>query len=80
MGYAWIDEFNRKIVLRPATPEDFDMALKVYLVTMMPLTAGLMAWDEVKQSTSFAAQWNVEEAQIIVFEGHTVVWMQLFFL
>ena len=67
---------HRKIGLRPATPEDFDVAWKLYLVTMKPLTAELMTWDEAKQSTSFAAQWNVEEAQIIVFEGHTVGWMQ----
>lgn len=65
-----------EIDLRAATPEDFDMALKLYLVTMKPLTAELMTWDETKQSTSFAAQWHVEDVQIITFEGRTVGWMQ----
>lgn len=65
-----------EIELRAATPEDFDMALKLYLVTMKPITAELMTWDEAKQSTSLAAQRNVEEVQIIVSDDRSVGWMQ----
>lgn len=67
---------GRKIDLRPATAEDFDMALKLYLVSMKPLTAALMPWDEAKQSRNFAAQWNLNDVQIIIFEGSPVGWMQ----
>ena len=67
---------EEKIELRRATLQDFDMALSLYLVTMKPLTAELMTWDESKQSTSFAEQWNVEDVQIITFEGRNVGWVQ----
>jgi ribosomal protein S18 acetylase RimI-like enzyme len=65
-----------KIQLRPATPADFDMALNLYIVTMKPLTAELMTWDENKQSAGFAQQWNVDDAQIITFDGRNVGWLQ----
>ena len=65
-----------RIELRQATPEDFDMALNLYLVTMKPLTAELTTWDENKQSTGFAEQWNVEDVQIITLEGRDVGWIQ----
>ena len=65
-----------KIELRRATPKDFDMALNLYLVTMKPLTAELMTWDENKQSTGFAEQWKVEDVQIIVLKGWNVGWVQ----
>ena len=65
-----------KIELRRATTKDFDMALNLYLVTMRPLTAELMTWDEDKQSTGFAEQWNVEDVQIITLEGRNVGWVQ----
>jgi ribosomal protein S18 acetylase RimI-like enzyme len=65
-----------KIELRRATPEDFDMALNLYLVNMKPLTAELMTWDENKQSTSFAEQWNVDDVQIITLERRNVGWVQ----
>jgi hypothetical protein len=65
-----------KIGLRRATPEDFEMALNLYLVTMKPLTAELVTWDENKQSTFFAEQWNVDDVQIITREGRNVGWVQ----
>jgi ribosomal protein S18 acetylase RimI-like enzyme len=68
---------SEKIELRRATPDDFGMAMNLYLVTMKPLTAALMTWDETKQSTSFAKQWNVRDAQVIVFEGRDVGWLQI---
>jgi ribosomal protein S18 acetylase RimI-like enzyme len=65
-----------KIGLRRATPADFDMARRLYLVTMKPVTAELMTWDENKQSTGFAEQWKLEDVQIITVEGHSVGWLQ----
>lgn len=65
-----------KIGLRRATPEDFDIALNLYLVTMKPLTAELMTWDENRQSTGFAQQWNLEDVQIITLEDRNVGWVQ----
>jgi ribosomal protein S18 acetylase RimI-like enzyme len=65
-----------RVELRPATPEDFGMALELYLVTMKPLTTELMTWDEAKQSTSFAEQWDVKDVQIIILEGRAVGWIQ----
>lgn len=52
------------------------MALNLYLVTMKPLTAELMAWDENKQAGSFAEQWNIEDVQIITLGGKSVGWVQ----
>lgn len=65
-----------KIELRPATPADFDMAWRLYLVTMKPLTAELMTWDENKQSTGFAEQWKLQDVQIITVEGRGIGWLQ----
>lgn len=65
-----------KIELRSAAPEDFDMAWSLYLVSMRPLTAELINWDENKQSTGFAEQWRVEDVQIITVEGRNVGWVQ----
>jgi ribosomal protein S18 acetylase RimI-like enzyme len=65
-----------KIVLRWATPQDFDMALSLYVVTMKQLTSELMTWDESKQSTSFAEQWNVADVQIITLEDRDIGWVQ----
>lgn len=65
-----------KIELRPATPADFDMAWRLYLVTMKPLTAELMTWDENKQSTGFAEQWKLQDVQIITVEGQSIGWLQ----
>jgi ribosomal protein S18 acetylase RimI-like enzyme len=65
-----------RIELKRATPGDFDMALNLYLVTMKPLTAELMTWDENKQSAGFAEQWNVNNVQIITLEGQSVGWVQ----
>jgi ribosomal protein S18 acetylase RimI-like enzyme len=65
-----------KVELRPAAPEDFDMALNLYLITMKPLTAELMIWDENKQTSAFTEQWKVEDVQIILLEGRKVGWLQ----
>lgn len=65
-----------KIGLRRAMAEDFDMALNLYLVTMKPLTAELMTWDEDKQASNFAEQWKVEHVQIITLNGRNVGWVQ----
>ena len=54
-----------KIELRPAEPDDFSMALRLYLITMEPLTSELMIWDEAKQRASFADQWKINNVQII---------------
>lgn len=65
-----------KIRLRPATPADFDTAWCLYLVTMKPLTAALMPWDENKQSAGFAEQWKLQDVQIITVEGRDIGWLQ----
>lgn len=65
-----------KIELRRATRKDFDFALKLYLITMKPLTTELMTWDEAQQSAGFAEQWNVADVQMITLEGRNVGWLQ----
>lgn len=65
-----------KIELRRATSKDFDFALKLYLVTMKPLTAELMTWDEAKQSAGFAEQWNVADVHMITLGGLNIGWVQ----
>jgi len=67
---------GERIELRRATPEDFDMALRLYLVTMKPLTAELMTWHENKQCSGFAEPWNVDDAQIITPAGQNIGWVQ----
>jgi ribosomal protein S18 acetylase RimI-like enzyme len=65
-----------KIELMPAVPDDFDMALNLYLSSMEPLTAALMTWDENKQTAGFREQWNLKDVQIITLDGRTIGWVQ----
>jgi ribosomal protein S18 acetylase RimI-like enzyme len=65
------------IDLRRATEEHYQFALELYLSTMRPYTEELMVWDEAKQRGSFAAQWRLEEVQIITVDGVDVGWIQV---
>jgi ribosomal protein S18 acetylase RimI-like enzyme len=67
---------TQRINFRPAEREDYAFALKLYLMTMMPITAELMVWDESKQIASLARQWKVADVQIIRCDGRDVGWMQ----
>ncbi len=62
-------EATRNIELRPATSNDFEFALNLYLVTMRNPTAELMEWDENRQFVSFAQQWKLDDVKIIYFEA-----------
>jgi GNAT superfamily N-acetyltransferase len=64
------------IHFRPAEHGDYPFALNLYLTTMRPLTAELMAWNEEKQIASFQRQWQPEEVRIIQYSGRDVGWMQ----
>ena len=61
----------------PGTAEHYPFALKLYLTTMRPYTEELMAWDEAKQSASFARQWEPKDVTIITFQQETIGWLQV---
>lgn len=69
-------DLSTQVTLRPATSEDFAMALNLYLETMKPLTSELMVWDDAKQRAAFADQWEIKDVRIVVFEDDDVGWMQ----
>jgi GNAT superfamily N-acetyltransferase len=66
----------QRITFWPAGHGDYEFALELHLMTMRPLTAELMTWDESKQTAAFARQWQVREAEIILCDGRDVGWMQ----
>jgi ribosomal protein S18 acetylase RimI-like enzyme len=65
------------VLLKPANPEDYGLALELYLTTMQPYTAKLMTWDDSKRRRSFATQWNVDDAVVIVVGGSDAGWAQI---
>jgi len=68
---------SRSIHLRQGSADHYRFALELYLSAMRPLTEQLMPWDEQKQRDSFAAQWKVDEVQIVAVDGVDAGWLQV---
>src|ERR1700730_15813700 len=64
------------IALRPARMEDYPFALQLYLATMKPYAAELMAWDDEKQAVSLANQWKMEDVEMILRGDRLIGWLQ----
>lgn len=60
------------VTLRAATPADYNFAQRLYLDGIRPHAQRLMAWDDAVQTSRFAQQWRVEEAQIILEKDRPV--------
>jgi GNAT superfamily N-acetyltransferase len=63
------------IELRPAIGDDFEYCRRLYFDEMKWIIEELDL-DRTAQETSFRQQWNLEHAQIIVFDGTDVGWLQ----
>lgn len=65
-----------KIALRTACTEDFVFARSLYFETMRGMIEGLFGWDQAREEGNFAGFFKVEEARIIIADGHDVGWIQ----
>ena len=65
------------IWLRPAAPEDFAFAEKLYFESTGRLLRALGTWDEVAVKKRFAKAFHRTPSQIICVDGNEVGWLQL---
>jgi ribosomal protein S18 acetylase RimI-like enzyme len=62
------------VELRPARPEDYDFALRLYMETIKPYTIAFFEWVDQEQEARFAAQYRVDETVIISHSGADIGW------
>jgi ribosomal protein S18 acetylase RimI-like enzyme len=67
----------RQTILQQGRAEHYDFSLHLFLLTMRPFLQELNVWDEQEQRSNFAAQWKLEEVQIISVDGDDVGWLQV---
>jgi GNAT superfamily N-acetyltransferase len=65
-----------RIALLPATTSDYEFARETYYVTMRWIIERLFGWNQAEQDASFASQFKVDEARLIMMDDQRVGWIQ----
>jgi ribosomal protein S18 acetylase RimI-like enzyme len=63
-----------QIGLRPARPDDYDFALRLYVETMKPYTASFFEWVDKEQGDRFAGLYRLDETVIISHDSTEIGW------
>ena len=65
-----------RIALCPAASGDYEFARDTYYATMRWIIERLFGWNEAEQDTSFASQFRLDEARLILMDDQRVGWIQ----
>jgi GNAT superfamily N-acetyltransferase len=65
-----------RIALVPAASADYEFARETYYATMRWIIERLFGWNQAEQDASFASQFRLEDARLIMADGQRVGWIQ----
>jgi ribosomal protein S18 acetylase RimI-like enzyme len=65
-----------RIALVPAASGDCEFARETYYATMRWIIERLFGWNQAEQDASFASQFRVEDARLIMMDDQRVGWVQ----
>jgi GNAT superfamily N-acetyltransferase len=65
-----------RIALAPAASGDYEFARETYYATMRWIIERLFGWNQAEQDASFASQFRLEDARLIMVDDQRVGWIQ----
>ncbi len=65
-----------RIALVPATSRDYEFARETYYATMRWIIERLFGWNQAEQDASFASQFRLEDARLIMMDDQRAGWIQ----
>jgi ribosomal protein S18 acetylase RimI-like enzyme len=65
-----------RIALIPAASGDYEFARETYYATMRWFIERLFGWNQAEQDASFASQFRLADARLIVADDQRVGWIQ----
>ena len=65
-----------RIALVPAASGDYEFARDTYYATMRWIIERLFGWNQAEQDASFAAQFRLNDARLIMMDDQRVGWIQ----
>lgn len=66
-----------RIALVPAATGDYEFARETYYATMRWIIERLFGWNQAEQDASFATQFRLNEARLIMMDDQRVGWIQV---
>jgi GNAT superfamily N-acetyltransferase len=65
-----------RIALVPAASGDYEFARETYYATMRWIIERLFGWNQAEQDASFATQFRLNDARLIMMDDQRVGWIQ----
>ena len=65
-----------RIALIPAASGDYEFARETYYATMRWIIERLFGWNQAEQDASFASQFRLDDARLIMADDQRVGWIQ----
>jgi ribosomal protein S18 acetylase RimI-like enzyme len=65
-----------RVALVPAAAGDYEFARDTYYATMRWIIERLFGWNQAEQDASFASQFRLEDARLIMMDDQRVGWIQ----